>query len=174
MLLKPSSLIPDLPKKGVEIASLVEEVDIFPTLINMAGFEPYKDLEGTSWLPLLREPTQLNFKPRVFSQYPHYSQAHKEPVMGYSMRTPDYRYTEWVSFPCNTMKPMNNCPLPVNVTPRWDSLVGRELYNHTADRGVVSFGAYENDNYLAVQPEYADLVKQLSDELHANWHKPEQ
>ena len=85
----------------------VEEVDIYPSLIAMhwgASAVP-AELEGTSFVPLLQlGHEQAKGKPRVFSQYPHsltYGAAipahghHANvsgSVMGYSMRTPTFRY----------------------------------------------------------------------------------
>ena len=44
-------------------------------------------------------------------------------AMGYSVRTQDWRYTEWVRW--------NHTAF----LPNWKQVVGRELYNHTGDDG---------------------------------------
>ena len=75
---------------GKEITQLVEEIDIFPSLIDLAGLDQPGGLQGKSWVPLLADQT-LPGKDIVFSQYPHYSQAHQHQVMGYSMRTHQWR-----------------------------------------------------------------------------------
>jgi arylsulfatase A-like enzyme len=68
----------------------VEFVDIYPTLCDAAGLSKPDGLEGASFLPLLDDPARA-WKRAAFSQYPRKGQQ----VMGYSMRTDRYRYTEW-------------------------------------------------------------------------------
>jgi iduronate 2-sulfatase len=88
---------------------LVEFVDIYPTLCELAGLSLPQHLAGKSFAPLLDDPAQP-WKTMAFSQFPH-GQA-----MGRSMRTKRYRYTEW--------RDMGD-----------DSLVARELYDHDAPGG---------------------------------------
>ena len=47
--------------------------------------------------------------------------------MGYSLRTAEWRYTEWAAFPCGRFldAPMN---CTSSADPRWDLVYGRELY----------------------------------------------
>ena len=61
--------------------------------------------------------------------------ARKHPacqVMGYSMRTPLWRYTEWAAFGCSPMRPME---CEAAVAPRWDSVVGTECAALPSHRG---------------------------------------
>ncbi|NLR93419.1 sulfatase [Flammeovirga agarivorans] len=62
---------PDQAKqsRGVQSNALVELVDMFPTLCDLAGIEKPSHLEGQSFAPLLEEPNQT-WKSAVFSQYP--------------------------------------------------------------------------------------------------------
>jgi iduronate 2-sulfatase len=73
---------------GSKTRALVEFVDIYPTLCDLAGLDKPDHLEGTSAAPLLDDPDQP-WKPVALSQYP------RGPVMGYSMRTDRYRFTAW-------------------------------------------------------------------------------
>eukprot|EP00035_Acanthoeca_spectabilis_P008659 m.156965 g.156965 ORF g.156965 m.156965 type:complete len:535 (+) comp14448_c0_seq4:83-1687(+) len=157
---------------GKEIGQLVEEIDIFPSLIELAGLTIPPDLQGTSWVPLLTDESAPG-KSIVFSQYPHYSDAHKHSVMGYSMRTAQWRYTEWRQFNCSTMNPMSNCPTNTDALPQWgdSELWGVELYDHTGDPSS-SWGDYENVN-LAYDQDHADTVKQLHETLHSSWVLPQ-
>ena len=69
---------------------LVEFVDVYPTLADVAGLPLPAHLEGTSFKPLLENPDR-KWKAAAFSQYPR-----GKKVMGYSMRTDRYRLTVWV------------------------------------------------------------------------------
>ena len=78
--------------KGAKTKALVEYVDVYPTLCDLAGIKVPKYLEGNSVKPLLREP-QRKWKSAAFSQYPRgYPKAKFE---GFSIRTDRYHYIEW-------------------------------------------------------------------------------
>ena len=74
--------------------ALVETVDIYPTLIDIAGLDQPHKLEGVSLVPLISEPNRV-WKEAVFAQYPRY--VKKQLLMGETVRTDDYRYTAWVA-----------------------------------------------------------------------------
>ena len=74
---------------GQKTNALVEFVDVYPTLAELAGLPLPPHLEGTSFRPLLENPQQP-WKSAAFSQYP------RKTLMGYSMRTDRYRFTVWV------------------------------------------------------------------------------
>lgn len=88
--------------------ALVEFVDIYPTLCDLAGLSKPEALEGTSFVPLLKKPDQA-WKKAAFSQFP------RGQVMGYSMKTDDVRLTLWVA---------RNNP---------QKIVATELYDHIKD-----------------------------------------
>ena len=77
---------------GRRARALVEFVDIYPTLAELAGLPLPPHLEGTSFAPLLANPGQP-WKKAVFSQY---LRPGKDKFMGRSIRTDRWRYTEWV------------------------------------------------------------------------------
>ena len=86
-------LIIQLPDKmvsarGAHSKSLVEFVDVFPTLCAAAGLPVPSTVQGTSLMPLLLDPTK-SVRQSALSQYP------REGVMGYSLRTVQWRFTEW-------------------------------------------------------------------------------
>ena len=148
--------IPGLTEKGIVSEHLTEFVDIFPTLVEAAGLpaiplcpensaEVKVCREGMSLMPLISDPQHIDWKTRVFSQYPR-----GKDVMGYSMRTEHFRYTEWVGF---LSEP--------EYTPVWDDLVGTELYDHRVDPG-------ENKN-VADLAEYNEIQKDLKGWLHKGW-----
>jgi len=73
---------------GARTDALAEFVDIYPSLTEWAGLPLPKHLEGTSFLPVLKDPKRA-WKKAAWSQYPRGSR------MGYTMRTHRFRYTEW-------------------------------------------------------------------------------
>ena len=148
--------VPGLTDNGVVTEQLTEFVDLFPTLVDAAEL-PALTLcpsnsenievctEGASLLPLMSDPN-ANWKTAAFSQYPRRGIT----VMGYSIRTDRYRYTEWPKFEGS----------PV-YTPDWNSLIAVELYDHQDD-------PEENAN-LASDPQYEEIRQQLSDRLRSGW-----
>ena len=122
--------------------ALVESVDLYPTLAELAGLPIDPGLEGHSFVPLLNNPT-TPWKSAAFSQYqrviPGYGKISRG--MGYSMRTDRYRFTEW--------------RVPGT------AFVEYELYDHRTD-------PQENVN-LANLPEQQKLVEQLKQRLSQGW-----
>jgi iduronate 2-sulfatase len=62
---------PDMPKKnrGIKTNALVELVDIYPTLCDIAGIKVPNTVEGYSFKKLLKNPNQT-WKTAAFSQFP--------------------------------------------------------------------------------------------------------
>jgi len=131
---------PGQKNPGAKTDALAEFVDIYPTLCELCGIAMADGLEGTSLVPVINGTATTgpdgNWKKAAFSQYP------RGRVMGYSMRTDRYRYTEWL--PRNGGEPL-----------------AVELYDHQAD-------PQENVN-VAARPENAELVPGLSKQLKAGW-----
>ncbi len=120
---------------GKRTRRLTEFVDIYPSTCDLAGLPVPEHCEGMSLVPLMRNPDRP-WKSAAFSQYP------RGRIMGYSMRTDRYRYTEWQH--------------------RKTGEVGAtELYDHEAD-------PQENVN-LAADDRHKDLLARLSKQLKAGW-----
>ncbi len=75
-------------KAGAASPRLVEFVDLYPTLVELCGLPPRKELEGRSVAPLLEDPNRP-WKEAAFSL------VTRGGVTGRSVRTERYRYTEW-------------------------------------------------------------------------------
>lgn len=73
---------------GSKSNALVELVDIYPSLCDLAGLPLPPHLEGTSFVPLLDEP-ELPWKTAAFTQVVHGA------ATGRSLRTERYRFTCW-------------------------------------------------------------------------------
>ncbi len=60
---------PAMASPGAKTEGLVEFVDIYPTLCELAGLPPPAELEGASFVPLLKDPAAV-VKDAAFSQFP--------------------------------------------------------------------------------------------------------
>lgn len=94
---------------GQKSTALVELVDLYPTLSQLAGLPENPGLEGTSFAPLLQNPQQP-WKQAAFSEYLRRGPGN---IKGRSIRTSRWRYTEWSN-------------------PKGEDL-GRELYDYQSD-----------------------------------------
>ena len=132
---------------GVKAAmchQLVELVDIYPTVCELAGISPGAQLEGLSLVPLLRKPDRP-WKSAVFSQFLRtgvWTSADGVEYMGYCIRTATHRYVEWVDW-------------------KRKSVVAHELYDLEHD-------PQENRN-LHGQPGTAAITAQLDRQLRSGW-----
>ena len=66
--------------------------------------------------------------------------------MGYSCRTPEWRYTLWVEWDDTTLQP------------KWDGASAEELYDHKNDNSS-SFDLWENVNVATENPAAAQAMK---------------
>ena len=125
--------VPHMKTAGKTSDALVELLDMYPTLVELCGLPSPGTLEGTSLVPVLKDPTQ-SVKPAAYTQHPRPAYYKKQPEnMGVSVRTPRYRYTEWREF--NTGK-----------------IIARELYDHRRD-------PEENSNIIEHPTDQAEFEK---------------
>jgi arylsulfatase A-like enzyme len=135
--------VPGMKQRGVKTNSIVEFVDVYPTLADLAGLPLPSHLEGLSFRPLVDDP-QRPWKQAAFSQYPRPGgKSGSGPLMGYAMRTDRYRFVVWVSRENHS---------------KIDAI---ELYDHQVD-------PQENQN-LAKRPEHKALVEKLMGQWRAGW-----
>jgi len=134
--------------KGGITSGLVELVDIFPSLCDLAGIPVEDYLQGTSFVPLLENP-DIEWKEAVFSQF------HRRPkvahdggrYMGYSVRTKHLHYIEWYTWDNKRHTPLDS--------------VSAELYDHRVD-------PYEKLNRID-EIDYNDDIYQLKLHLKKNF-----
>jgi arylsulfatase A-like enzyme len=69
---------------GLKTNALTEYIDIYPTLTELAGLNMPKQLQGKSFVTLMKNPDQ-KFKETIYARY----------VYGESIITERYLYTEW-------------------------------------------------------------------------------
>ena len=146
--------LPGHPAAGSKTESLVELVDLYPTLCDAADIPIPADMEGVSFKPLMAKP-ERKWKSAVFSQF------HRAPritpdkgrYMGTSMVTDRYHYVEWRT---------------------WDHIKGiagelkaTELYDHETDPD-------ENEN-VSGDEKNKQLIAELAEQLASGWKaaKPE-
>jgi iduronate 2-sulfatase len=89
---------PGMAKPGVPTETLIEYVDIYPTLAALAGLTPPADLDGRSFAPLLQDPKAPG-RDVAFSQFNRPWKPDTFDSMGYTLRTATQRYTRWVEWP---------------------------------------------------------------------------
>jgi arylsulfatase A-like enzyme len=122
---------------------MTEYVDIYPTVVELAGLPPAPGLDGKSLVPILNDPGHHG-RPFVLSQFARPFKPTMPEVMGYSVRTRNHRYTRWVRWPSR-------------------EVFEEELYDYRSDRSAVQQGAFlvERRN-VSHDPAYGQLRKQLS------------
>lgn len=135
-----SPLLIALPKRttaGKHCAAPVEFVDVYPTLADVCGLSVPQGLAGMSLKPYLENPDAPMQKPAI-SIYPKSSKEHGGALMGYSIRTEDWRCTFW--------RKRNT-----------DEIGFIELYDEKNDPN-------ETVN-LAMKPEHAKLIESMKNHL---------
>lgn len=80
---------PGIAAVGESCSSPVELLDLYPTIVDYAGFETPQALDGTSLRPLLSDPGMTWTRPAVSMVF------HGPEAQGFSIRTGRWRYTEW-------------------------------------------------------------------------------
>jgi iduronate 2-sulfatase len=96
-LFEPSARVPliiSVPgvTSGKTSGRTVELLDIYPTLAELCGLKAPRDLQGKSLVSLLKKP-DANWNKAAFSQVTRV--LNNQMVMGRSVRTERWRYTEW-------------------------------------------------------------------------------
>lgn len=146
---------PTCPPEPFKIAFCTEGASLVPVIKNVtSGKLGGADVTGMT-------SSNFTWKPAVFSQYPRPADSIRNNsggprladirIMGYTMRTDRYRYTEWVAYDPSTFS--------ANMSHVYD----RELYDHSID-------PEENLN-VANQTVFKDLVDHLAEQLRGGWRK---
>jgi arylsulfatase A-like enzyme len=97
---------PDLKARGQATMGLVEFVDLYPTLAELAALPAPAGVEGVSFAPLLTQPARA-WKQAAFSE------IQRGQWLGRALRTAQWRYVEWAD--------------------KDERIVARELYDHQND-----------------------------------------
>ncbi|MCB0646272.1 MAG: sulfatase [Saprospiraceae bacterium] len=130
-------------KKNKRVKTMTELIDIYPTLADLAGLQLPDKLKGKSLRKQLTTTIDIVGDGYALSQFirPYESLNKGLPeAMGYSIRSKDFRYTEWRSF--DDMK-----------------VLDRELYD-------LSLNPQESEN-IADSPNYTEMMRLLSTKIDA-------
>ena len=139
---------PNQPNRGGETYQFTELVDLFPSICDLAGVKIPDYMQGTSFVPLIKEPSRP-WKKAAFSQFhrrPKVS-ADGQRYMGYSINTKNYHYIEWYS---------------------WDHTKGER----GAFKGAELFHTAKDPNEtinLVNDEGYEQVITQLSKQLRQGW-----
>lgn len=117
---------PGMKQKGKVSHSIVEIIDLYPTLSDMAGLKVPEYVAGRSFKKVLNDPDKITR-----------SSALSQISGGYTLRTPEYRYTRWGNG-------------GVDMT---------ELYDRRMDPDEMK--------NIAKRAEYAGIIKKLDQQLSA-------
>jgi len=134
---------PGMPKPGIATEAMVEFVDLYPTIVQLAGLPAAPDLDGQRLVPILNDPRREG-RPFVLQQFARPFKASAPEVMGYSVRTRTHRYTRWVRWPSR-------------------EVVEEEFCDYRSDRSVALSNAFfiERENVID-DPVYGRPREQLS------------
>ncbi|MEO0963992.1 MAG: sulfatase [Planctomycetota bacterium] len=142
-----SPLIFAAPGVGVEGATAeapVEFVDVYPTMLDLAGIPVHDALHGTSLVPMMEDPS-ASVKPAAISQYPRGGGNSQR--MGYAYRTDRYRLVIW--------RAMN-----FKAGETTGPIVATELYDYEVDP-LETRNLAEDPGYASVRSELESLAEQL-------------
>lgn len=127
-------------QQGKQANTMAEFVDIYPTLCELSDLPVGQHLDGQSLVSALKD-NKVQIKDYAISQYPRGNK-----VMGYSLRTNQYRLTLWLKGEFRKAKVYTN-----------PDIVGVELYDYTKD-------PLEKES-LAEKESYSSVRNQLQHKL---------
>ena len=104
-------------KAGIRPVTLCEFTDVYPTLCELMNIPAPKYLDGISLVPAIKNPDS-QLREYAFSQYPREGAS----VMGYTIRTNRFRYTEWTKDGYRTDLPYDK-----------KYVMAREMYDYEKD-----------------------------------------
>jgi arylsulfatase A-like enzyme len=82
--------LPEQYKAHGDITQLVQNIDLAPTFLDMAGIEPPEEMQGISLVPLLKGSKPANWRDALYYQYYEYPAEHAV-KRHYGIRTDRYK-----------------------------------------------------------------------------------
>ena len=86
------AMIPGVTQAGIESSIPVIGMDLYPTILDLAGLEVFEN-DGNNLLPMLKSPNQQITRSTLFWHYPHYHPGGAKPYS--AMRQGDYKLIEF-------------------------------------------------------------------------------
>jgi|OpeIllAssembly_1097287.scaffolds.fasta_scaffold00181_2 iduronate 2-sulfatase len=137
---------PGVTKPGTATEGLIEYVDVYPTLAELAGLTPPDPLDGRSLVPIFKDPATRG-RDFALSQFTRPWQPAGFQFMGYSIRSDTHRYTRWVEWPSR-------------------KTVSEELYDYASPASATRDGAlFIEQQNVAADPAYAGELRRLRSKL---------
>jgi len=87
-------IVPGVTKAGGRCGALVESVDLYPALCELAGLPVPAKLDGRSFAGALKNPAAAKTKEAIFHVFPRAPKG-IGPLIGRGVRTERYRLVEW-------------------------------------------------------------------------------
>jgi iduronate 2-sulfatase len=133
----PLLIVDPARKNKPQVGALTEFLDVYPTLCDLAGLPIPAHVQGKSLVPLMRGETEKLHEAAISQMSP----GAKKGVMGWTLRTPRYRYIEWRKAKLDGENPVFS-----------GEVLSTEFYDYEKD-------PIEREN-LVGKPEYAKVVKE--------------
>lgn len=133
-------------KQSPRVTEIVEFLDIYPTLCELANLPVPQHVEGKSLVPWMRGETAMLHEAAISQMSPR---SAKDGIMGWALRTPRYRYIEWRRADLSTETPV--------ITAQIESV---ELYDYQTDP-LERENLAEKHDYLAALKKQQDLFDKL-------------
>lgn len=171
---------PNMKSRGETSDALVELVDMFPTLCDLAGLPKPTHLEGHSFVPLLDDP-DLTWKKAAFSQYPNpalrewaanpLSQGMRETWFGPLIQEVESRIIEQQGKKWDRELFEQHLMGYTMRTSRYRIVLWRDHRDSKAAPVFVELFDHEQDpgETKNVADSHPDLVRQLTKQLNAGW-----
>ncbi len=126
--------VPGMKTAGTKTSEIVEFLDLFPTLCRAANLPVPTHVEGESFAPLFSNPEARHRGMAI-------SEKKRKGLMGKSLRTDDFRYTEWQD--------------------QKGTLIEQELYDHRNDDSQWFLEKID----VSDRDEFAEVLRVLQNQL---------
>ena len=137
---------PGMKHPGRQTDALVEMVDLYPTLTDLAGLKTPWHLDGSSMRPVLQDPAAAG-KSMVRSQFARPFSKLNLTHMGYSIRTGQFRYGRWLDF-------------------KTREILAEELYDYSNPDSVQLRKAYRNEQANIVgDPSMGSVLQDMRQQM---------
>lgn len=86
--------LPGITEEGAVIAEMIQNIDIGPTILELAGIDTPDQMNGQSFLPLLQGKAMENWRDRIFYEY-YWEYDYPQTPTVHGVRTNRYKYMRY-------------------------------------------------------------------------------